>query len=319
MTAWCGTDNGRSQKALERLGFVHEGVLRRWHVHAGEPKDVISYSMLRSEWEASDLADEPFEIVGESRCSSSLRTRNPSPCRGASPPAKRAAPAGRLHHLAAATSSSRSPSASGRPAPSIVARRSASIVSCGKPGEPLGQLERPLDVLSRRHDLVHEPDAQRLVGSPPGGPVRISSSARPIPTTRGSRCVPPSISGTPQRRSNRPNVEPSVAIRRSHHSASSTPPARHQPEIAAIVGFDGVETREAHRAVGVSRSRGVHRLQVGARAERDVGAGQHQHARVVVRLEALKPLAQQLRRLAVDGVAALRAVDREHRRLADRS
>jgi ribosomal-protein-alanine N-acetyltransferase len=65
VTAWCGNDNGRSQRALEKLGFVHEGVLRRWHVHQGEPKDVISYSMLRSEWEASDLAREPFEIRGD--------------------------------------------------------------------------------------------------------------------------------------------------------------------------------------------------------------------------------------------------------------
>ena len=65
VTAWCGADNGRSQKALEKLGFVHEGVLRRWHVHQGEPKDVISYSMLRSEWESSELAREPFEISGD--------------------------------------------------------------------------------------------------------------------------------------------------------------------------------------------------------------------------------------------------------------
>ncbi len=64
VTAWCGTDNGRSQTALERVGFVHEGVLRQWHVHSGEPKDVISYGMLRSDWEASILAEEPFEIVG---------------------------------------------------------------------------------------------------------------------------------------------------------------------------------------------------------------------------------------------------------------
>jgi ribosomal-protein-alanine N-acetyltransferase len=64
VTAWCGTDNGRSQAALERLGFVHEGVLRQWHVHAGEPKDVISYSMLRTEWEQSELARDPFEIAG---------------------------------------------------------------------------------------------------------------------------------------------------------------------------------------------------------------------------------------------------------------
>jgi ribosomal-protein-alanine N-acetyltransferase len=64
VTAWCGTDNGRSQTALERLGFVHEGVLREWHVHDGEPKNVISYSMLRGEWEQSELAREKFEIVG---------------------------------------------------------------------------------------------------------------------------------------------------------------------------------------------------------------------------------------------------------------
>jgi RimJ/RimL family protein N-acetyltransferase len=64
VTAWCGTENGRSQTALERLGFVHEGVLRQWHVHGGVPKDVISYSMMRAEWERSALAHEPFEITG---------------------------------------------------------------------------------------------------------------------------------------------------------------------------------------------------------------------------------------------------------------
>jgi [ribosomal protein S5]-alanine N-acetyltransferase len=64
LTAWCGTENGRSQTALEKLGFVHEGVLRQWHVHSGVPKDVISYSMLRAEWEQSELAREPYEIAG---------------------------------------------------------------------------------------------------------------------------------------------------------------------------------------------------------------------------------------------------------------
>jgi N-acetyltransferase len=64
VTAWCGADNGRSRTALERLGFVNEGVLRRWHVHDGVPNDVISYSMLREEWQAGELAQTPVEIIG---------------------------------------------------------------------------------------------------------------------------------------------------------------------------------------------------------------------------------------------------------------
>jgi N-acetyltransferase len=64
VTAWCGNDNGRSRAALEKLGFVYEGLLRQWHVHGGEPKDVIAFSMLRREWEESPLAREPFEITG---------------------------------------------------------------------------------------------------------------------------------------------------------------------------------------------------------------------------------------------------------------
>ena len=110
-----------------------------------------------------------------------------------------------------------------------------------------------------------------------------------MPTTRGSRWVPPSISGTPQRRSKRPKVEPGVAIRRSHQSASSTPPARHQPSIAAIAGFDGV------RRVGPIGPSGwvdveVHRLQVGAGAEGlAAGAGEDEDAGVLVGLEVAQP------------------------------
>ena len=70
---------------------------------------------------------------------------------------------------------------------------------------------------------------------------------------RGSRCVPPSISGTPQRRSGKPSCEPAEAMRRSHHSASSRPPARHQPSIAAIVGFDGVSRVNPNGPSGASR------------------------------------------------------------------
>jgi RimJ/RimL family protein N-acetyltransferase len=46
----------RSLNALERLGFTHEGVLRHWHVHRGEPRDVVILGLLREEWERSPLA-----------------------------------------------------------------------------------------------------------------------------------------------------------------------------------------------------------------------------------------------------------------------
>ena len=58
-----------------------------------------------------------------------------------------------------------------------------------------------------------------------GRPVRIRSIARLCPISRGSRTVPPSIRGTPQRRQNTPITALSSTTRRSHHSASSRPPA----------------------------------------------------------------------------------------------
>ena len=105
-------------------------------------------------------------------------------------------------------------------------------------------------------------------------PVRIMSSARPSPTMRGRRWVPPSISGTPKRRSVKPSLASSVAMRRSHQSASSSPPARHQPEIAAIVGFGEIRRREAERAVLELEPRGeaLDRLEVGAGAEGQLAA-----------------------------------------------
>jgi [ribosomal protein S5]-alanine N-acetyltransferase len=57
--------NERSQGALERLGFVREGVLRSFHRHADAPRDVVSYSMLREDWEASPLFGVPVEVTGE--------------------------------------------------------------------------------------------------------------------------------------------------------------------------------------------------------------------------------------------------------------
>jgi ribosomal-protein-alanine N-acetyltransferase len=64
LTAWANTRNGRSQSALERVGFRREGVLRSWHRHGDVRHDVVVFGMLREEWEASALADVPAEVTG---------------------------------------------------------------------------------------------------------------------------------------------------------------------------------------------------------------------------------------------------------------
>jgi ribosomal-protein-alanine N-acetyltransferase len=46
--------NVRSQRALEKLGFVREGVLRHYHRHGDAYKDVAMYGLLRSEWTPLD-------------------------------------------------------------------------------------------------------------------------------------------------------------------------------------------------------------------------------------------------------------------------
>ena len=199
VTAWCGADNGRSQKALERLGFVHEGVLRRWHVHRGEPKDVISYSMLSDEWEAGELAREPVEIVGRGAGAvqaavgrpsqsavASRRRRRRGPRRRRSGrrrgPPRRAPRGRRVLELAG-------PPAAAGPAPSIVARRSESIVSCGKPASCSASSSarstwRPGGTTSFASPIRSASSACT------GRPVRVSSSARPIPDDRaaGAAC-----------------------------------------------------------------------------------------------------------------------------------
>jgi len=62
--AWADVRNPRSQRALERLGFVREGTLRAFHRHGDERRDVIAYSLLRHEWEQSPLASVPAMVVG---------------------------------------------------------------------------------------------------------------------------------------------------------------------------------------------------------------------------------------------------------------
>jgi len=62
--AYANLDNPRSHAALERVGFLREGVLRRWHRHGDEVHDVIVWSWLKQEWARSPLVREPVAVRG---------------------------------------------------------------------------------------------------------------------------------------------------------------------------------------------------------------------------------------------------------------
>jgi ribosomal-protein-alanine N-acetyltransferase len=51
--AFVRVDNKRSERLLERSGFVREGCLRSFRVCRGQPHDFYIYSLLRSDWEAA--------------------------------------------------------------------------------------------------------------------------------------------------------------------------------------------------------------------------------------------------------------------------
>lgn len=65
LTAWANARNGRSQAALERVGFRREGVLRAWHRHGNAMHDVVVFRMLRAEFEASPLRAVAAGVTGE--------------------------------------------------------------------------------------------------------------------------------------------------------------------------------------------------------------------------------------------------------------
>ena len=112
-------------------------------------------------------------------------------------------------------------------------------------GDLLADGRRARDRLAGRHDLVDEADALGLRGA--SGPGRSGSAPwpAPAPTTRGSRCVPPAPGVTARRTSGRPSRARSEAIRRSQHSASSSPPPSALPSIAAMVGIGSSASRRA--------------------------------------------------------------------------
>src|SRR5262249_20307057 len=84
--------------------------------------------------------------------------------------------------------------------------------------------------LARPMRCASSPDTPR--------PVRMRSRAWPWPSRRARRMVPPSMRGTPQRRQKTPNTASRAATRRSHHAASSRPPATAYPSTAASTGLE---------------------------------------------------------------------------------
>jgi [ribosomal protein S5]-alanine N-acetyltransferase len=65
LSAYAAAQNGRSQTALERLGFRREGVLAAWHRHGDRVYDVAIYAMLRAGWERSRLRAVPVTVRGD--------------------------------------------------------------------------------------------------------------------------------------------------------------------------------------------------------------------------------------------------------------
>jgi [ribosomal protein S5]-alanine N-acetyltransferase len=58
--AYSNPENTRSTRALERIGFRHEGVLRAWHRHGDVHHDVNVFGLLRAEWPGA-----PFDVAVE--------------------------------------------------------------------------------------------------------------------------------------------------------------------------------------------------------------------------------------------------------------
>lgn len=63
-TALASPDNLRSLAALERLGFTREGVLRGWHIHGAEQRDVEILRLMREDFENGALAGVPMDFEG---------------------------------------------------------------------------------------------------------------------------------------------------------------------------------------------------------------------------------------------------------------
>ena len=62
--AYAAVGNLRSARALEKVGFVHEGTLRRFHRHGDEVHDVHVFGLLAGDWENGPLVGTPAAVTG---------------------------------------------------------------------------------------------------------------------------------------------------------------------------------------------------------------------------------------------------------------
>ena len=62
--AYSNVEHERSQRALERIGFQREGVLRGYHRHGARALDVVVFGLLRAGWETSALRAVPVDVGG---------------------------------------------------------------------------------------------------------------------------------------------------------------------------------------------------------------------------------------------------------------
>lgn len=65
LSAYSNVEHGRSGRALQKVGFKHEGTLRAFHRHKETQLDVFVWSLLRSEWEMSSLRDVDVMMTGQ--------------------------------------------------------------------------------------------------------------------------------------------------------------------------------------------------------------------------------------------------------------
>jgi ribosomal-protein-alanine N-acetyltransferase len=63
--AYADVRHARSQRALEKVGFRREGVLRSFHRHDTAAKDVVVFGLLREEWLASPAARMDVRVEGD--------------------------------------------------------------------------------------------------------------------------------------------------------------------------------------------------------------------------------------------------------------